>query len=83
MNKNEIILSHKLGMIYDELLDIRWKLEKLELDKRKKKAEESKRFSERELEEVHYQENDFWNFKEKRIKEFNYRFDEMIEKETI
>ena len=73
MNKEERI-EMKLGMIYEQLFNINWKLEKMELNKRKEEAKESKRLSERELEEIHYQENDYWNVKEQKMREFNINF---------
>ena len=77
---NNETLEHKLNMIFDELIDIKWKLEKAELQKRKKEAQESKILAEREITEVDYQENDYWNYREKIQKEFNHRFGEVEEK---
>ena len=71
MTKDERI-EIKLNMIYEQLFDIQWKLDKIENDRRKKEAEDSKRISERELEEIKYRENDYWNLKEQKMKEFNY-----------
>lgn len=71
MSKEERI-EIKLGMIYEQLFNIQWKLDKIENDRRKKEAEDSKRISERELEEIKYRENDYWNLKEQKMKEFNY-----------
>lgn len=73
-------LERKLGLIYKELFDINWKLDKLELKHRKEEAEQSKRLSERELEEIHYEENDFWNIQERKMKEFNYNYGEVEER---
>lgn len=70
MSKEERI-EMKLGMIYEQLFNIQWKLGKIELNKRKEEAKESKRLSEMELEEIHYQENDYWNLKEQKMREFN------------
>ena len=78
MSKEERI-EIKLGMIYEQLFNINWKLEKMELNKRKEEAEGRKRLSERELEEIHYQENDYWNVKEQKIREFNINFGEVGE----
>lgn len=78
MSKEERI-EMKLGMIYEQLFNINWKLEKMELNKRKEEAKESKRLSERELEEIHYQENDYWNAKEQKMREFNINFGEVGE----
>ncbi len=76
---NNETLEHKLNMIFSELIDIKWKLEKAELQKRKREAQESKRFAEREIAEVDYQENDYWNYREKIQKEFNQKFGEVEE----
>lgn len=70
MSKEERI-EIKLGMIYEQLFNVIWKLERIENDRRKKEAEDSKRISERELEEIKYRENDYWNLKEQKMKEFN------------
>lgn len=70
MSKDEL-LAVKLNMIYEQLFNINWKLEEMKLNKRKEKAKESKRFSEIELEEIHHQENDYWNLKEQKMREFN------------
>lgn len=74
---NNEMLEHKLNMIFNEVLDIKWKLEKIENQKRKKEAQESKRLAEREITEVVYQENDYWNYRERIQKEFNQRFGEV------
>lgn len=79
MSKEERI-EMKLGMIYEQLININWKLEKMELNKRKEEAEGNKRWSERELEAIHYQENDYWNVKEQKMREFNINFGEVEEK---
>ena len=71
MNKEER-LEIKLSMIYEQLFDIQWILNKIENDRRKKEAEDNKRISEMELEEIKYRENDYWNLKEQKMKEFNY-----------
>lgn len=76
---NNETLEHKLNMIFSELIDIKWKLEKAELQKRKREAQESKRLAEGEIAEVNYQENDYWNYREKIQKEFNSRFGEVEE----
>lgn len=78
MSKEERI-EMKLGMIYEQLININWKLEKMELKKREEEAKESKRMFERELEEIHYQENDYWNVKEQKMREFNINFGEVGE----
>lgn len=77
---NNETLEHKLNMIFSELIDIKWKLEKAELQKRKREAQESKRLAESEIAEVDYQENDYWNYREKIQKEFNHIFGEVEEK---
>ena len=79
MSKEERI-ERKLGMIYEQLININWKLEKMELNKRKEEAKERKRMFERELEEIHYQENDYWNVKEQKMREFNINYGEVEEK---
>lgn len=78
MSKEKII-EMKLGMIYEQLFNINWKLEKMELNKRKEEAKESKRMSEMELEEIHHKENDYWNVKEQIMREFNINFGEVGE----
>ena len=77
---NNETLEHKLNMIFSELIDIKWKLERVELEKRKREAQESKKLAEREIAEVDYQENDYWDYKERIQEEFNHRFGEVEEK---
>ena len=72
MNKEE--LNYKLNMIYEELMTIKEKLEKQERDKRKEKAMEQIEFAKREIKESEYLDNDWYNIREKRIQEFNYKF---------
>lgn len=76
MSKEERI-EIKLVMIYEQLFNIQWKLDKIENEKRKKDAEDSKRLCERELEEINYRENDYWNLKEQKMREFNQFYGEM------
>ena len=61
-------------MIYEELMTIKEKLEKQERDKRKEKAMEQIEFAKREIKESEYLDNDWYNIREKRIQEFNYKF---------
>ena len=75
MNKEE--LYFKLNNIYEEIIDIKCKLERQELEKRKKEAEESKKLAEGELREVEYQLNDIWSYKEKKYEAFNRRFEDI------
>ena len=77
MNKEE--LNFKLCKIYEEIINIEYKLERQELEKRKKEAEESKRIAERELMEAEYQLNDFWTYKERKYEGFNPRFGDIEE----
>lgn len=70
MSKEERI-EVKLGIIYEQLFNIQWKLDKIENDRRKENAKNKKRDVERELEEIHFWENDYWNLKEQKMREFN------------
>ena len=70
MSKEERIEA-KLGMIYEQLFNIQWKLDEIENNKRKENANNKKRDAEMELEEIHYRENDYWNLKEQKMREFN------------
>lgn len=69
MNKEEII-NCKLNAIYDKLIDIEWYINKIENEKKKQKLKEQEDFTNRELREIESRENEWWNFKEERIKSF-------------
>lgn len=79
MNKEEIIM-YKLDMIYEQLFNIQYKIDKIENKKRMEEAEASKRLAEREIEEIKYLENDYWNAKDCKMREFR-ELDRMCEKE--
>ena len=69
MNKEE--LNYKLNMIFEEIMNIKGKLEEQERKQRKEKAEEKLEYSRRELHELEYMSNEWWNIRDKRIDEFN------------
>lgn len=71
MSKEEIIEA-KLGMIYEQLFEIQWKLDNVQYEKREKEIKEKKRDVEREMEEIHYRKNDYWNLKDEKMREFNH-----------
>lgn len=72
MSKEE--LYFKLNKIYEGIINIEFKLEKQELEKRKKEVKESKELAEIELREVEYQLNNYWNFRDDKQREFNVDF---------
>lgn len=79
MNKEEIIMF-KLDMIYEQLFNIQYKIDKIENEKRKQEAEASKRLAENEIKQIEYCENDYWTAKEHKMKEFR-ELNKMCEKE--
>lgn len=74
MNKEE--LNYKLNMIFNELIDIRGMLEEQQRDKRKIKAKEQIEYGNRELEEIRYMSSQWYDSKQNRIREFNYKLGE-------
>lgn len=78
MNKEEK-LAIKLNMIYEELFNLRWIIEKQEMKKRKENIEDKIKKLQSELEEIHFQENDYWNVKERKMREFNLFYGEKEE----
>ena len=76
MNKEELI-NIKLNEIYSELINITWKLQRLEDKKQREDLEFTIKRSQNELEEIHHRENEYWNFKEEKMKNFNSCFGEM------
>ena len=70
-------IEAKLDMIYEQLFNIQWKLDKIENYRRKEEANNKKRDAEMELEEIHYRENDYWNLKEQKMREFNQFYGEV------
>ncbi len=73
MNKEE--LNYKLNMIFEELLTIHEKIEELDMEKQRLKAKERIEDGERNLQELDYRISRKWEDREKRVKEFNTRFD--------
>lgn len=69
MSKEERI-EIKLGMIYESLLDINWRLDKLENKQRKEDAKRKKEDAELILQDIEYSEGDYWNKREARMREF-------------
>ena len=74
MNKEQ--LDYKLNMIFNELIDIRGMLEEQQRDKRKIKAKEQIEYGNRELEEIRYISSQWYDAKQNRIREFNYKLGE-------
>ena len=73
MNKEE--LKYKLNMIFEELLTIHEKIEELDMEKQRLKAKEIIEDEERHLQELDYRRSRKWEDREKRVKEFNQRFE--------
>lgn len=80
MNKEENI-NIKLNEIYSELININWKLQKLEDKKQMEDLDFTIKRSQKELEEIHHRENDYWNYKEEKMKNFNKLYGEMENKQ--
>lgn len=80
MNKEENI-NIKLNKIYSELININWKLQKLEDKKQMEDLDFTIKRSQKELEEIHHRENDYWNYKEEKMKNFNKLYGEMENKQ--
>lgn len=74
MNKKE--LSYKLNMIFDELLTIHEKIVELDMEKQRLKAKEIIEDGERQLQDLDYRSSRKWDDRAKRVKEFNYKFEE-------
>lgn len=74
MNKDE--LNYKLNMIFEELMIIKGMLEEQKRDETKEKAKEQLEYYKRLLHETEYQEHEWYNIRDKRIQEFNYKFEE-------
>ena len=69
-------VKHKLDMIFDVLLDIKFRLGEIETEKKCKETEETIRVNQDRLECLHSNQNSSWQYRENLEKEFRRNLEE-------
>lgn len=72
---NDFELNNKLEMIFDQLLDIKFRLGEIETEKKCKEIEETIRINQDRLECLHSNQNSSWQYRERLEKEFRNNFE--------
>ena len=74
-------LNYKLNKIYDELISIKLKIDRIEDYKHREEAEKKKNEAECQIREIDYMDNNRWRYEEEMKREFNPRWAENIAEE--
>lgn len=76
--KKEDIIETKLNAIYDKILDLDMKFNRIFLEKRLAETKVKKQNNEEELEAIHYELDNLWRKRDEQMEHFN-RFNREVD----